>query len=174
MERWRPGVSAAGVSCRSFFPWPAWILRGCDHAQSTSARTSGQQMNGGGQAIDGLLKSAGSSQGRQVLIESLLESKELLFPFLQLTESFQRVRQAGREFGKGITLFATGVSNGVGQGGHALHQAGALVQRMLLQRRQSFVMRIERGIESRLYPLDDLGMLLLRGSSLLLAGFVER
>src|SRR5205823_7687556 len=45
---------------------------------------------------------------------------------------------------------------------------------MLLQRRQSFVMRIERGIESRLYPLDDLGMLLLRGSSLLLADFVER
>src|SRR5260370_38790950 len=97
MERLRPGVCAAVASCRSLFgPLSRRGIFEVSQTARSGASASGEQMNGGSQAVDGLLESAGAGQSREILVKELLQPQQLLFAFLHLGQRLKLPAQAGR------------------------------------------------------------------------------
>src|SRR5207245_1375433 len=99
MGRWRPVIAAAAVSCR------------CPRARSQPAggarrggRSRREEVDSRREAVQRLLKGAGSGQRRQVLIKRFLQSPEMLISILKASQRLDNTGYSLAHLGQRVLL----------------------------------------------------------------------
>src|SRR5581483_1682784 len=137
MEMWRPVESPSVASCRRSGTWDrqAWSA-----THGVAAGSGRQQMNCRGQTMDGLLEVARLGKHGQVVVQGLLDTKQMLLILLQLGDLGDLFGDLPSKLAERFLLFPLTLTHHRGQGSHSFKEAGALLHDLLLHGNQSLAM----------------------------------